>query len=154
MSDGLAALRGEPQPTPPERAWQRWGAFKYGACALASLVWLAALLRSDLGWLAPTVVAPFYAVEAQMVFLFPLLLDGADAPLRASRAWTLRAGGTARVALTVLPLAATMLLGGVLGRGFVRSWCLGCVAVLLWYEELRRAEAPAGAALRHQEATG
>ena len=38
---------------------------------------------------------------------------------------------------TVMPLAAVMLAGGFLGRGFVRSWCLGCLAVCLWYEHLR-----------------
>jgi hypothetical protein len=39
----------------------------------------------------------------------------------------------------VIPLAAVMLFGGVVGRGFVRSWCLGCLAVVVWYEDLRRA---------------
>jgi predicted MPP superfamily phosphohydrolase len=37
----------------------------------------------------------------------------------------------------VVPLAWTMLLGGLRGRGFLRSWCLGCLAVCLWYESLR-----------------
>jgi len=46
---------------------------------------------------------------------------------------------------TVLPLAAMMLLGGFVGRGFVRSWCLGCLAVLIWYERLRTAGSNAGA---------
>src|SRR5205823_3911054 len=26
---------------------------------------------------------------------------------------------------------------GIVGRGFVRCWCLGCLAVCLWYEDLR-----------------
>jgi hypothetical protein len=30
--------------------------------------------------------------------------------------------------------------------GFVRSWCLGCLAVCIWYEDLRGADLPAGTA--------
>jgi predicted MPP superfamily phosphohydrolase len=37
----------------------------------------------------------------------------------------------------VVPLACTMLFGGLAGRGFLRCWCLGCLAVCLWYEDLR-----------------
>ena len=86
----------------------------------------------------------FYAVEAQMVFLIPLALDGAACPLREARRWTRRAGGTRAVAGVVMPLAAAMLLGGLAGRGFLRCWCLGCLAVCIWYEELRAGRAPAG----------
>ncbi len=35
-----------------------------------------------------------------------------------------------------MPLACTMLFGGLAGRGFLRSWCLGCLAVCIWYEGL------------------
>ena len=49
---------------------------------------------------------------------------------------------------TVLPLAAVMLFGGLIGKGFVRSWCLGCLAVCIWYEELRQEMAAT-----HHEAT-
>src|SRR5262249_35884759 len=87
--------------------------------------------------LAPLAILVFYAVEAQMVFLFPLALDGSARPFRAARAWTRRAGGTLAVLRVVLPLAGVMLLGGMAGRGFVRCWCLGCLAVCLWYEDLR-----------------
>ena len=134
----------------PARTWARWvatawfhalGLIKYAlACAAAlggavAAVWLGA-------WpLAVLAVPLFYAVEAQGVFLFPLALDGeVRAPFRVARRWTVRAGGTWRVMATVMPLAAVMLAGGFVGRGFVRSWCLGCLAVCLWYEQLRLAE--------------
>jgi hypothetical protein len=93
--------------------------------------------------LLPGVVIIFYLVEAQMVFLFPLALDGSAHPIRESLVWTRAAGGTIPVMLTVMQLAAVMLFGGFFGRGFVRSWCLGCLAVVLWYEALRRHYAPA-----------
>jgi hypothetical protein len=82
----------------------------------------------------------FYAVEAQGVFLFPVALDGYAKPIRTARQWTVHAGGTLRVMLIVMPIAVVMLGGGFLGRGFLRSWCLGCLAVCLWYEQIRAAD--------------
>ncbi|MSR56629.1 MAG: hypothetical protein EXS05_03015 [Planctomycetaceae bacterium] len=83
-----------------------------------------------------------------MVFLFPLTLDQTPQPWRKSRQLTVESGGTLAVMGTVLPLAAVMLFGGLAGRGFVRSWCLGCLAVCIWYEELRKQ-----ITARHDEAT-
>ncbi|MBI4346170.1 MAG: hypothetical protein HY553_04905 [Elusimicrobia bacterium] len=81
----------------------------------------------------------FYAAEARGVFVFPLALDGCDRPLEESARWLARAGGTWKVMSVVMPLALRMLLGGFAGRGFLRSWCLGCLAICVWYEELRDA---------------
>ena len=83
-----------------------------------------------LSW--PLAILAFYAVEAQMVFLFPLALDGCATPLRGSLALTRRAGGTLKVMGTVLPIAWHMLSGASL-----RSWCHGCLAIVLWYEAIR-----------------
>jgi predicted MPP superfamily phosphohydrolase len=116
----------------------RLGLFKYGLASTAALGWLALTIGCHYPLLAALCLPLFYAVEAQMVFLFPLALDGDSRAFRAARRWTLRAGGTLAVMRIVLPLAAAMLFGGLLGRGFVRSWCLGCLAVCLWYEHLRR----------------
>jgi hypothetical protein len=113
------------------------GLIKYGLATTAALVWAGAAWAEGLPLLAPFAVLVFYAVEVQMVFLFPLALDGSARPFRTARAWTRRAGGTIAAMRVVLPLAAVMLLGGLVGRGFVRCWCLGCLAVCLWYEDLR-----------------
>jgi predicted MPP superfamily phosphohydrolase len=136
MRQVLEHLRGSPLPCPP-RGLNRLGVVKYGLAGGAALasIGLALLLGRPLA--AGLCVPVFYAVEAQMVFLFPLALDGHPGPFRAARRWTRRAGGTLVVMGVVLPLACTMLLGGFAGRGFVRSWCLGCLAVCLWYEDLR-----------------
>jgi hypothetical protein len=56
---------------------------------------------------------------------------------RTSRRWTRKAGGTVAVMIIVIQLAAVMIFGGFVGHGFVRSWALGCLAVVLWYEYLR-----------------
>ncbi len=129
MRLALECLRGEP---PQGRAAFQWlGLLKYGACALGfAACWRLAPLLSPLS---------FYAVEAQMVFLFPLVLDSHPAPWRESLRLTRRAGGTLRVMRTVMRLAFTMLFGGLRDGRFVRAWCLGCLAVVLWYEEVRRA---------------
>lgn len=127
MRLALRVLRGQ---APEGRAnFQLLGLVKYSACALAFL----ALAR----WSLPLAVLAFYAVEAQMVFLFPLCLDGR--PYGENRTLVRRAGGTLAVMRTVMRLAFTMLTGGLRDRRFVRAWCLGCLAVVLWYEETRRA---------------
>jgi hypothetical protein len=133
----LCHLRGE-MPNPVPASFQWLGVVKYGLAAAIALIVLAIIVINRAWMLLPLVVFAFYAVEAQMVFLFPLALDGNPQPLRASLMWTRAAGGTIPVMVTVMQLAAVMLFGGFLGRGFVRSWCLGCMAVVLWYEALRR----------------
>ncbi len=136
----LSHVRGSEVP-PHALPLQRMGLVKYGLCSIAALAYLALVL--SLRWypLIIGVVFVFYAVEAQMVFLFPLALDGVPDYFRASRRWTQKAGGTLQVVATVLPLAVVMLFGGFIGQGFIRSWFLGCLAVVLWYEDLRRTDA-------------
>jgi predicted MPP superfamily phosphohydrolase len=141
MRQALEQLRGQPLAGSAVDL-NRLGLLKYGLACAAALGWLT---LTRFWWhplLAVLCVPVFYAIEAQMVFLFPLALDGSARPFREARRWTRRAGGTLAVLRVVLPLAATMLFGGFLGRGFVRSWCLGCLAVCLWYEHLRQLPGP------------
>ncbi len=138
MAATLAHLRGEPLPA-CRASLNVLGVVKYGLASAAALLVLTAMILYQAWVLLPLSVAVFYAVEAQMVFLFPLVLDGCAHPFREARRWTLRAGGTLEVMGVILPLACTMLLGGFARQGFVRSWCLGCLAVCLWYEDLRTA---------------
>ena len=138
MRRGLESIRGEAITVSPTNL-QRLGLIKYGVATLVALLWVAGCIAIGRPRWGAAAVLLFYAVEAQFVFLFPLALDGVARPLRASRRWTIAAGGTFRVMATVLPIAAVMLLGGFVGRGFVRSWCIGCLAVCVWYEHLRAA---------------
>jgi hypothetical protein len=121
--------------------FQRLGTIKYGLCSLVALIYLLLVWRLHWYPLIVGVIFVFYAVEAQMVFLFPLAIDGHQDLFQESRRWMLKAGGTVRVTTTVLPIAVVMLFGGFAGQGFVRSWALGCLAVVLWYEDLRRNDA-------------
>jgi uncharacterized protein len=143
MRLALETVRG--MPCPPQGAgYGLLGCTKYGLATAAALLWAGGAWALRLPLLAPLAVVVFYVIEAQMVFLFPLALDGSARPFRTARAWTRRAGGTFAVMRVVLPLASVMLLGGFVGRGFVRCWCLGCLAVCLWYEDLRKQPAPSG----------
>jgi hypothetical protein len=121
--------------------FQRLGTIKYGLCSFAALIYLLLVWNLHLYPLSIGVFFVFYAVEAQMVFLFPLAIDGYQNLFPESRRWTLKAGGTVRVAATILPLAAVMLFGRFASQGFVRSWALGCLSVVVWYEDLRRNDA-------------
>jgi hypothetical protein len=136
MALALGELRGR-APLSAPRGGNALGLIKYGAAALAAGA-ASAIAIAAFAWpLAAVGVVVFYAVEAQMVFAFPLAADGSAHPLREAPGWTRRAGGTLQVMRVVARLACGMLFSGFVGRGFVRSWCLGCLAVVLWYEALR-----------------
>ncbi len=143
MRLALETVRGHPCPPAPIN-YQRLGLLKYGSAGGVTLLLACAAFAGHVPWLAPLAVFAFYAAEAQMVFLFPLVLDGSDTPFTDARRWARRAGGTVAVMRVVMPLAFVMLFGGLAGRGFVRCWCLGCLAVCLWYEDLRDDEPPEG----------
>ena len=138
MQQALAYMRDTVVPAPLE-GFNRLGFIKYGLAGGVSLLVVVAAIWSNLWPLMILVIPVFYAVEAQMVFLFPLVIDGAKKPFRESRCWTVKAGGTWSVMCVVLPIAMQMLFGGFLGQGFVRSWCLGCLAICIWYEDLHGA---------------
>jgi hypothetical protein len=119
--------------------YQRLGVVKYLIATAAMILVGIAGVVAHMPW--PILLSPlaFYAVEVQMLFLFPVALDGSPTPFRDALRLTRRAGGTLAVMPTVMTFAAVMLLGGFAGRGFVRCWCLGCLAVCLWYVDLTRA---------------
>src|SRR5438105_11136787 len=75
MRLALETLRGMPC---PEAAldYQRLGLIKYGLAGAVALLWAVAAWAWYVPWLVPLAAVAFYAVEAQMVFLFPLALDG------------------------------------------------------------------------------
>ncbi len=138
MAAALGARRREPAPSVPPWCAEA-GVWKYALAATAGAGALGAASAVGAPWLAaaPLGGLAFYAVEVQFVFAIPIALDGARHPLRASRALLARVGGTPEGLRVVLPIAAHMLTGGLRGRGALRSWCAGCIAVLCWYEEAR-----------------
>ena len=112
--------------------FQRAGLLKYAAASLAALIPIAVAIAFSRWFLMLLAIPCFYAVEVQMLFLFPLMLDHHPHPLRQSLRLTRRIGTLSAMA-TVLPIAAFMLSGEFVGQGIRRSWCVGCLAVCLWY---------------------
>lgn len=154
-------LEGDLAPRPDERAGfaggTRWMARALGrtiddatAARGARLAWakyLGAGAAGVAGAAAAACVHPvlapmgfvlgFYAMEVQGVFLLPALVCGAPSPWARSRRLVVQAGGTAAAMRIVVPLAAWMLVGGVVTHGSpVRAWCEGATAVVLWYGDL------------------
>ena len=131
MRAALTVVRGRRPATRPP--FGRLGVTKY---AIASG---AALLTAVLAWwvlpaLLPLAIGVFYVVEVRMVFAFPLALDGSQTPLRDSHRLLAATASAGWATVQVMRIAAEMLFGGLCGRGLRRSWCTGCLAVLLWYE--------------------
>ena len=126
---------------PPTHApYNLLGIIKYGLAVVCALAYAAFVW--SIGWpiLLPGAVFIFYAIEAQMVFLFLLAIDGKSSLFLKSLWMTQQAGGTFSVMSTVMRLAVVMIFGGFVGMGFVRAWALGCLSVVLWYEEVCRVE--------------
>lgn len=136
MHGALARVRGQRSPAPAPVALARLVAVKYALCLAAAGVpiALAAVLAEP--WLALAAPVAFYLVEAQLVFLLPVAADGSAHPWRDARRKTRAAGGTLRVVATVVPIACFMLVAGIAGRGLVRAWLIGCLAIVLWHERL------------------
>lgn len=142
MRLALGAVRGmPPAPMPRAPGWQLLGLRKYTLALGAALLVFSPALFAGSGWallaLAPVAVLLFYAVEVRMVFAFPLALDGSDAPLVHSHRLLGEHCAWGAATVCVMRLAFEMLSGGLRGRGFVRSWCVGCLGVVLWYEHAR-----------------
>lgn len=137
----LAGWRMPPLRNLPAHARRGW--MKYGICSISALLLAGGAVACGMAWLAPVLlVAGFYAVEAQMVFLFPEALLGRRVPWRSSRVMTVAAGGTLRVMAGVLPIAARMLgTGWWRGHG-CRSWVQGCLAVVLWHRHVAKRHRP------------
>lgn len=114
-----------------------WVVLKYAACVLAACVPVAIALATGVTALLLLAPLAFYVVEANLVFVVPALLDGSRRPFASSRALVERSGGTLAALARVVPIAIAMIAGGLAGRGFARSWRVGCAAVVVWYERAR-----------------
>jgi hypothetical protein len=136
MALALAEIRGG-SPARVASGAARLGFIKYGAASLAAGVVVALAAALGRFEILPLAVVAFYAVEARSVFVFPAFADGTPDPFSASRALVASAGGTAAVAGRTMVIASVMLLGGFVRFRFLRAWCIGCLAVTLWYERLR-----------------
>ena len=137
MALALSELRGSAL-SPPRAGAVRLGVIKYGVSALAATIVVGIAFAAGHALLLPLAVVAFYVVEAAGAFVFPAFADGSARPWAESRRLVFAAGGLGVVASRMFVVALVMVLGGFSGRGFLRSWCIGCLTVALWYERLRR----------------
>ncbi|MCC7170457.1 MAG: metallophosphoesterase [Planctomycetes bacterium] len=139
MATAIATLRGRPLRS-RTTAFTRLGTTKYAKCAAAAVgAFLATAPWGIACALAATVLA-FYAVEARSVFVFPAAIEFGRRGPAAARALHRRAGGTITVMTRVLPIAAFMVFGWIVNGRPRHNFAVGCLAVVLWSESLRRRE--------------
>jgi hypothetical protein len=136
MGLALSELRGAPGVALPAGA-TRAGLLKYGAATAAGAAVLALLAPHSLAAAAPLAILAFYVVEGFGAFVFPALAAGIPSPFHESLASVKSSGGIAAVVPRILVIASVMLFGGFAGRGFLRSWCIGCLAMVLWHRAVR-----------------
>ncbi|WP_207895878.1 hypothetical protein [Hymenobacter gummosus] len=140
MHQQLGRLR-PPGALPPFDArlpYERYGWLKYGLCGLSAALVAAPLLAAGRWGGLPLAGLAFYLVEIHLLFVFPLLLDQHPRPLRQSARLLHRRIGVGPALLTVLLIAAHMLLGLLRPRRPLLHWYAGCLAVLYWYEDVRQ----------------
>jgi hypothetical protein len=111
----------------------RYGLLKYGLSLGAFTCAAVFLFRMHPAWAALSVLA-FYLVEVHFLFLFPLLIDGATAPVRKSILHTYRIGLVYTI-FTVMPIACYMVLGLLRLRRPLHNWHIGCLAIIIWYKD-------------------
>jgi hypothetical protein len=134
MYDRLAELdKSNIRPWDPAINYNLYGFLKYGICVagfLLSCVGLAVYAPL----LVPVSILVFYLFEIQFLFLFPLLIDHSEKPvIMGIRAvFTI---GIIHCLFTVIPIGCYMLAGLLHKRQRYRNWYIGCMAILIWYND-------------------
>lgn len=119
----------------PLQRFTRYGLLKYGLALVAFALAAGMLARIHL-LLLPLAVPVFYAVEVHFLFLFPLLLLHGKQPLLQSIRMTYTAGFIKAI-ITVVQIAFFMLTGLLNRKTPFENWHIGCLAVLIWFYEIR-----------------
>ncbi|QHT66208.1 hypothetical protein GXP67_05765 [Rhodocytophaga rosea] len=114
-----------------------YGIFKYILCA-GTLLLSAIFLFGVSPFLLPFSIIAFYIVEVHFLFLFPLLIDKVKYPLLISIKQTYRIG-LFKAIFTIMPIGFFMVVGLFHWRKPLLNWHIGCLSVLLWYQDEVRA---------------
>jgi hypothetical protein len=140
MHDRLNELEGSTPSFDTGINYSFYGYLKYSICTcglLTSAWWL-----SGFGWLfIPLSILPFYFLEIHFLFLFPLLIDHAEQPVTTSIREMFRIG-VIRCLSTVIPVSIFMMTGLIFKKDRLRNWYVGCLAILIWYNNEVRNRTP------------
>ncbi|MFM2048730.1 MAG: hypothetical protein RI955_1278 [Bacteroidota bacterium] len=109
--------------------WYGW--LKYGLSLAAFII--SFFIFAKLNFLfIPISFIIFYIVEIHFAFLFPLMIDGAKKPIQQS-IYAVYKMGFISVLVTVIGIAAYMLVGLCNFKQPLKNWYIGCLAILIWY---------------------
>ncbi len=127
----LNELRNSSSITNSSIPYSVYGFMKYSICLFAFFLSIVALGKLSLILLPLSIIA-FYIFEIHFLFLFPLLIDGVANPLKESVRLTYKVGFV-KALVTVMPIGFFMVWGLLQPGQRFRNWHIGCMAVLIWY---------------------
>lgn len=131
MHDRLNELQGSIRSFDPAINYNFYGYLKYGICI--SGAFLAAWWLSGYGWLfIPLAILLFYLLEIHFLFLFPLLIDHSSRPVLTGIRAIFKIG-IVQCLFTVIPISIFMMTGLLWKKDRFRNWYIGCLAILIWY---------------------
>ena len=116
----------------PYISYNRYGYIKYGICLTIWVLSLFLLMRLNI-YLAPVSILIFYFCEVHFLFLFPLLIDNVKNPILTSIKQTYRIG-LFKTIFTVSQIGIFMILGFLNFKNPFKNWYIGCLAILIWYQ--------------------
>jgi hypothetical protein len=109
-----------------------FGLLKYGISFFAFL--LSAILFSKINFfLIPLSIIIFYFAEIHFLFLFPILLDNVKKPIFTSIKQTYKTGVLTTL-INVIPIGLYMIFGLLNIKAPFRNWYIGCLAIIIWYQ--------------------
>lgn len=113
--------------------YEWYGILKYGIALLAFSISVYGFMKIHWAWL-PVSVLVFYGIEILFLFLFPILLDQKPNPLRSSFKMTFHIGYL-RALSVVVPIGLYMAMGLLRFKSPLYYWYVGCLAVVIWYDD-------------------
>jgi hypothetical protein len=109
--------------------WYGW--LKYGLSMAAFFVSFFIFIKLNFLFI-PISFIIFYIVEIHFAFLFPLMIDGVKNPIQQSISVVYKMSFIS-VLVTVMGIAAYMLVGLFNLKQPLKNWYIGCLAILIWY---------------------
>jgi len=110
------------------------GFIKYGLAGFTFILYIIFIIHIKYYIFLPFAIVLFYGIEVQFLFLFPLAIDGISKPIYHSLNCKVKGGRFASI-FGVIVIAIFMISGILPQKSFFRNWSVGCIAVLIWYED-------------------
>lgn len=109
-----------------------YGLLKYSISFLVFLFSAWLFLKVNL-LLVPLSIVFFYLAEVHFLFLFPMVIDNVKKPVWTSVKQTYKIG-VLNALITVIPIGCFMLWGLLHYKNPFRNWYIGCLAIIIWYQ--------------------